>query len=125
MKSKAEKKKTITTVHPSPGRVLVKLLSEDDRTSSGIYIPDANKRVSVRRSLVVACGEERVRAIEGMATVVDGVTTFEESESVPRYSPGDLVITSKSSGVDISVDGEEMRLVLFDDVLARVTKSTA
>lgn len=117
--SKKTLKKTITTVIPSPGRVLVKLLPEDDRTGSGLYIPNADQRVSVRRSIVVACGEEKLIAA---AVGIDGDEN-DPGPPAPRYSEGDLVITSKSSGVNISVDGEEMRLVIFEDVLARVVTS--
>lgn len=105
-----------TIVTPTMGRVLVRLLKEPERTAGGLYIPSPEADITVRRGIVVACGEDSVRALVSMP----GGECTEPDPEGPRFPPGTAVLVSRLSGVEIEVDGEKLRLVLFEDVLATV-----
>jgi chaperonin GroES len=84
-------------VQPLGDRVLVKLVSEQERTQSGIYIPDTAKD-KPQTGLVVAVGE---------------------SEDV-KVKNGQKVLFAKFAGTEIKIGNDEHLILSSDDILAVV-----
>ena len=92
------------TLKPLADRVVIKRLEAEETTKGGIILTAAAKE-KPDLSVVVAVGP---------GGMVDGkeVTMF--------LKVGDKVITSKYSGTEVKVDGEEYTIVRQSDVLAVV-----
>ncbi|MCL4351899.1 MAG: co-chaperone GroES [Firmicutes bacterium] len=84
-------------VQPLGDRVLVKLVSEQERTQSGIYIPDTAKD-KPQTGLVVAVGD---------------------SEDI-KVSNGQKVLFAKFAGTEIKIGNEDHLILSSDDILAVV-----
>jgi chaperonin GroES len=78
---------------PLGARVLVKRVEEENKTASGIIIPDNAKEKPSRASVVAAGGD------------VEGI------------SVGDVVVFGKYNGTDLSLDGEDYLVLEQDDIL--------
>ena len=85
-------------IEPLGARVLVKPLEQEDRTTSGIFLPEtAKEKPQIGR--VVAVGDD-----EEMSLKVD-----------------EKVLFAKYSGTEVAYAGENFLLMDVSDVLARVT----
>lgn len=85
------------TVKPLDNRVLVEVAEETEKTVSGIIIPDSAKE-KPRMGKVVAVG------------------TDEDLQEVIKE--GDKILFAKYGGEDITVDGNEYKIIQRDDILA-------
>ncbi len=84
-------------VRPLGDRVLVKMVEEQQRTQSGIYIPDTAKD-KPQTGLVVAVGDgEEVKVKEGQR-----------------------VLFAKFAGTEIKIDNVEHLILSAEDILAVV-----
>ena len=91
-------------IKPLSDRVVVKLVEAEEKTSGGIILTAAAKeKPEVAEVLAV-----------GPGGVVDG------KEVVMTVQVGDKVITSKYSGTQVKIDGEELTIVRQNDILAIV-----
>ncbi|MBI4035624.1 co-chaperone GroES [Candidatus Daviesbacteria bacterium] len=91
------------SIKPLMGYVLVAPSEAESRTSSGIILPESAQEKPAQGK-VVACGDEMV---------------MENGKSVKcPVSVGDKVVYKKWGGDEIKVDGKEMKLVKFDDLMA-------
>ena len=89
---------------PLSDRVILKAVEAEETTKSGIILTgSAKEKPEVAEVLAVGPG--------GM---VDG------KEVVMTVKAGDKVITSKYSGTEVKVDGEEYTIVRQNDILAIV-----
>ncbi len=88
---------------PLGERVILEIVEKEDKTSSGIVIPDSAKEMS-QEGKVVAVGPGKVLD-DGTKVAVD-------------VKVGDRVIYSKFSGSEVKVDGKEYLIVRQDDILA-------
>ena len=89
---------------PLADRVILKMVEAEETTKSGIILTAAAKeKPEVAEVLAV-----------GPGGVVDG------KEVVMTVKPGDKVITSKYSGTQVKIDGEELTIVRQGDILAIV-----
>ena len=95
------------SLKPLNDRVLVKRLESEERTASGLYIPDTAKE-KPQEGKVVAVGPGRIDD-NGKRVPVD-------------VAEGDLVIYSKYGGTEVKYDGEEYLILSARDILAVVTK---
>jgi chaperonin GroES len=87
---------------PLEDHVVVKASEGDERTASGIVIPDTAK--------------ERPQEGEVMAA---GPGRFEDGQRIPMdVKAGDEVIYSKYGGTEVKVQGEEYLILSARDVLA-------
>ena len=94
-------------IRPIGDRILVRSVSEEGVTKSGIVIPDSAKE-KPQEGQVLSVGEGKW---------IDG-------KLVPlSVKVGDRVIFSKYGGDEIKVDGEELKIVEEKDILAVVTPS--
>ena len=92
------------TLKPLSDRVVIKMVEAEETTASGIILTgSAKEKPQVAEVLAVGPG--------GM---VDG------KEVVMQVKVGDKVITSKYSGTEVKVDGEEVTIVRQGDILAVV-----
>ena len=92
------------TIKPLTDRVLIQAEKAEETTKSGIVLTSAaQEKPQVSRVIAVGPG--------GM---VDG------KEVVMTVKVGDKVLTSKYSGNDVKVDGEECTIVRQSDILAIV-----
>ena len=89
---------------PLADRVILKMVETEETTKGGIILTgSAKEKPSVAEVISVGPG--------GM---VDG------KEVTMTVKPGDKVITSKYSGTEVKVDGEEYTIVRQSDILAIV-----
>lgn len=89
---------------PAGDRVLVKPHgSEDERTASGIIIPDSARKEKPERGVVVAVGE-------GKRT--------DKGEVLPmRYKVGDEVMFSKYGYDEVTIDDVEYYVIAENNIL--------
>ena len=92
------------TVKPLSDRVLIKMEEAEETTKSGIVLAGSAKEKPQIADVVAV----------GPGGMVDG------KEVVMNIKVGDRVITSKYSGTEIKVDGEEYTIVRQSDILAVV-----
>ena len=90
-------------IRPLHDRILASRLAEQDKTSSGLFIPD-NAREKPLEALVVSVGSGKI--------LENGKT---QALSVKA---GDKVLIGKYSGSEVKLDGKDHIIVREDDVLA-------
>jgi chaperonin GroES len=89
---------------PLEDRVVVKVIEEEDKTVSGIVLPDTAKEKPQKAS-VVAVGPGR----------------YDNGTLVPMgVAVGDTVIYSKYGGTEVKVEGEELLVLRASDILAKL-----
>lgn len=91
-------------IKPLSDRVVIKMVEAEETTAGGIILAgSAKEKPQVAEVLAV-----------GPGGVVDG------KEVVMQVKVGDKVITSKYSGTEVKIDGEELIIVRQGDILAIV-----
>jgi chaperonin GroES len=92
------------TLQPLLDRVVIKMTESEETTKSGIILTgSAKEKPQVAEVIAV-----------GPGGVIDG------KEVVMQIKVGDKVITSKYSGTEVKIDGEEYIIVRQNDILAIV-----
>ena len=91
-------------IKPLADRVVIKMVEAEETTNGGIILTSAAKE-KPQVATVVAVGP---------GGLVDG----KEVEMIVKV--GDKVLTSKYSGTEVKVDGEECTIVRQNDILAIV-----
>ena len=92
------------TIKPLTDRVLIQMEEAEETTKSGLLLAgSAKEKPQVAKVIAV-----------GPGGVVDG------KDVVMTVKVGDKVITSKYSGTEIKLDGEEYTIVRQSDILAVV-----
>lgn len=89
---------------PLGDRVILKQLEAQEKTASGIILPDSAKE-KPQEAQIVAVGEGKV---------------IDVTISKMQVKVGERVIYSKYSGTQIKLDGEEYVIVSQDDIIAIV-----
>lgn len=93
---------------PLEDRVIVKTVETEEKTSSGILLPDTAQEKPMRGK-VVAVGDGRMD---------------DSGKRIPLdVKKGDEVIYSKYGGTEVKVDGEELLILRASDILAKVEKT--
>jgi chaperonin GroES len=82
---------------PLGERALVKIVEREEKTASGIVLPDTAKE-KPQTAEIVAVGE---------------------GEDL-KVSQGDVIVFAKYSGTEISLDGEDYMILDADDILGVV-----
>lgn len=96
-------------VQPLADRIVVKPMEREEKTKSGIYLPDTAKE-KPQEGKVIAVGPGRVSD--------DG------TRIAPDLKVGDIVIYAKYGGTEIKVDGEDLIILRESDILAKKTGSS-
>ena len=94
----------MTMIKPLSDRVVVKAQEAEEKTSSGLYIPDSAKE-KPQRGTVVSVGPGRV---ENGAKIEMSV------------KEGDTVLYGKYAGTEISLDGDDVLIMRESDILGIV-----
>lgn len=90
-------------IRPLQDRVVVKRLSEEEKTKGGIIIPDSAKE-KPSEGKVIAVGLGRVG---------------EKGDKIPlEVKVGDKVLFGKYTGTEIKLDSDEHLILREDDILA-------
>jgi len=89
-------------IRPLQDRVIVKRLSEEEKTAGGLFIPDTAKEKPVQGK-IVAVGTGR-RTDKGEVLKLD-------------VKKGDIVLFGKYAGTEVKLDGEEHLVLREDDIL--------
>ncbi|HHX96715.1 MAG TPA: co-chaperone GroES [Clostridia bacterium] len=90
-------------IKPLGDKVVIKALDQEEKTKSGIVLPDTAKE-KPQQGEVVAVGSGRV---------------LENGQKIPlEVNVGDKVIFSKYAGTDIKIDGEEYLILSERDIHA-------
>jgi len=91
------------TIKPLADRIVVKLVAAEERTKSGIVLPDTAKE-KPQEAEVVAVGPGKV---------------LDNGQRVAlEVQVGDKVIFGKYSGTEVKVDGQELLILSEKDILA-------
>ena len=85
---------------PTFERVLVQADPEKDKTQSGLLIPDDAKEPS-NTGTVVMLGPLAAKALPGI-------------------SEGDSVMYLKYAGSDLRVEGQSLRMIMANDIIAKI-----
>ncbi|MFO7941581.1 MAG: co-chaperone GroES [Bacillota bacterium] len=94
-------------IKPLGDRVVVRVIEEEEVTSSGIVLPDTAKD-KPQQGEVVAVGSGKM---------------LDNGEKVSlEVSEGDTIIFSKYAGTEVKIQGEELLILSERDILARVEK---
>ena len=98
--------KTRTTVRPLDDRVLIKPSEADERTTSGIFLPEGAKEKPMTGK-VIAVGPGKL-ADDGTRMPV-------------TVKKGDTVLFGKYGGTEIELDGDEYQILRENELLGIVT----
>jgi chaperonin GroES len=94
-------------LQPLADRVLVKPMEKEEKTKSGIYLPDTAKE----------------KPQEGEIMAVGPGKMTDEGKRIPMdLKVGDRVIYAKYGGTEIKVDDEELMILRESDILAKKSK---
>ena len=95
------------TIKPLEDRIVIRQVDSEEKTASGLYIPDAAKE-KPQEGEVIAVGPGRVDD-SGNRIPVD-------------VKVGDVVIYSRYGGTEVKYDGQEFQILSSRDVLAVVER---
>ena len=91
------------SLKPLNDRVLVKRLESEERTASGLYIPDTAKE----------------KPCKGQVVAVGPGKHADDGKLVPMtVKVGDMVLFNKYAGTEVKIDGAEHLVMREDDILA-------
>jgi chaperonin GroES len=94
-------------LQPLADRVLVKPTEKEEKTKSGIYLPDTAKE----------------KPQEGEIMAVGPGKLTDDGKRIPMdLKAGDRVIYAKYGGTEIKVDGEDLIILRESDILAKKGK---
>jgi len=94
-------------LQPMGDRIVVKPIQSEEKTKSGIYLPDTAKE-KPQEGKVIAVGPGKLND-EGKRIAMD-------------VQVGDIVIYTKYGGSEIKIDDEELIIMRESDILAKKTK---
>jgi chaperonin GroES len=97
---------TASKIKPLGDRVLVQRVEAEEKTPSGIYLPDSAKE-KPQQAKVLAVGEGKVDEKSGKRHPL-------------QVKKGDTVLLNKWGGTEIKLGEEEMIIVNEDDILGVV-----
>lgn len=90
-----------TKIRPLQDRLIVERLEGEDKTASGLYIPDSAKE-KPQQGRVLAVGKGKVKE-DGSIQPLD-------------LKIGDVVLFGKYAGQEVKVEGQEVLIMREDDV---------
>jgi chaperonin GroES len=94
-----------TKLKPLGARVVIKALDREEKTNTGIYLPDTAKE----------------KPQEGKVLAVGPGDRDENGKRIPvELKEGDKVLFQKYAGTEFKLDGEELLILSEKDVLALI-----
>lgn len=101
--AKSTKKNKKADINPAPGYLVIEPMEAQEKTSSGIYLPE-NASEKPLKGKVIAKGEDEMLDSGKMRPAPAKV--------------GDVVIYKKWGGSEVKIKGKEYLFAKFDDILA-------
>ena len=96
----------MASIKPLGDKVVVKLVEAEEKTASGIYLPDSAKK----------------KPTEGEVVAVGNGRTLDSGEkNALSVKVGDRVLFSKYGGNEVTIDGEDLTILDEDQVYAILT----
>lgn len=97
----------MASIKPLQDRIIVKRFQSEEKTASGIIIPDSAKE----------------KPMEGEIIAVGPGRTYDNGNKMEMtVKVGDKVLFAKYAGTEIKFDGEELLIMREDDILGIVNK---
>jgi chaperonin GroES len=93
----------MANLKPLGDKVVVQLIEQEDKTASGIYLPDSAKK-KPQEGKIIATGNGRV------------LDNGERNQLTVKV--GDRVLFSKYGGNEVSVDGQDYTILDEDQIYA-------
>ncbi len=93
-------------IKPLADKILVEIIETEEKTQSGIVLPDSAKE-EPQRGKVIAVGKGKT--VEGKLQPLE-------------VKVGDEVIFAKYSGEEIKIGGKEYKLLKEDDILGTIVE---
>jgi chaperonin GroES len=88
---------------PLHDRIIVQRLNEEEKTASGLFIPDAAKE-KPQEAKVLKVGNGKL---------------LDDGTRVPlEVSEGDRILFGKYSGAEVKIDGQDYLILREDEILA-------
>jgi len=106
--SKAQTSAGAFNLVPAPGYLMIKPAELEQKTKSGIYLPDNAKEEKPQKGEILAVG--------GPEITDNGI------EKTSPVKVGDMVIYKKWGGSEVKIEGIEYLFSKFEDILAIETK---
>lgn len=92
----------MASIQPLQDRVLVRRFESEEKTASGIIIPDTAKEKPMEGEVIAV----------GAGKALDNGTVVK-----PAVKAGDKILFSKYAGTEVKVDGTEYLIMREDDIL--------
>ncbi len=89
-------------IKPSIGRVAVELIRQEERTKSGLYLPQQAQEVAANCGIVVAVCDDY---------------TDSDGQTGPLYKLGEVVVFGKYTGSKLEVNDKKYVVLREDDIL--------
>jgi len=103
-KSKRKERKKLMKLKPLGNRVILQAVSKEEKTKSGIIIPDTVDKEKPEQGKVIAAGPGKVG---------------KDGKKIPMdIKVGDTVLFSKYSPTEIKIEDKEYLVVSDEDILA-------
>lgn len=99
-------KKRKLNLKPAAGYLLLESQDAEEKTSSGIYLPESASE-KPQKGIVLAVGADEI--------------TDSGTKKKSPVETGDIVIYKKWGGNEVKIDGIEYLFAKFEDILAIVT----
>ena len=93
---------------PLADHVVVEIVTKEEKTASGIYLPDTAAKEKPQTGKVIAVGAGKV--------------TENGTRVAPEVKAGDEVVFAKYSGTEVKLDGKEYLIISERDILAVIEK---
>ena len=90
-------------IQPLQDRVIVKRFESEEKTASGIFIPDYSAKEKPQEGEVIAVGAGKY---------LDNGNIIK-----PTVKAGDKVLFSKYAGTEVKIDGQDLLIMREDDIL--------
>lgn len=91
-------------IKPLADRVVIETTSKEEKTASGIYLPETAEKERPEQGKIVATGPGKLN---------------EKNERVPMgVKKGDVVLFTKYGPNEVKVDGKEFLIAREEDILA-------
>lgn len=103
MKLNISSKERLTMMKPLGDRVIIRVLEKEEKTKSGIFLPDTAKE----------------KPSEGEVVAVGAGKVYDNGQRVaPEVAVGDKVMFSKYAGTEVKIDGVDHLVISERDILA-------
>ncbi|CCX54548.1 co-chaperone GroES [Veillonella sp. CAG:933] len=94
-------------IKPLGDRVIIRVLKKEEKTKSGIFLPDTAKE----------------KPSEGEVIAVGAGKVYDNGQRVaPEVAVGDKVMFSKYAGTEVKIDGVDHLVISERDILAILEK---